>query len=131
MTPAPHVENTEDPSSNTNPLMILDPAPPAASASTSARGSWVSNLTIGQLGGVGTLLLLLSGGGGAGFSAMLMGGDIIHQDDLDLMEQRLRADLAKDRQIELLAQEQRLSTELADIDHKLDVIARELDIDLE
>lgn len=129
MTPAPHVENTEDPSSNTGPLMTLDPATPAALAS--ARGSWVSNLTIGQLGGVGTLLLVLSGGGGAGFSAMLMGGDVVHQDDLDEMEQRLRADLAKDRQIELLAQEQRLSTELADIVHKLDVIARELDIDLE
>ena len=91
----------------------------------------MSNLTIGQLGGVGTLLLLLSGGGGAGFSAMLMGADIVHQDELDEMEQRLRADLQKDRQIEMLAQEQRLAAELADIDHKLDVIARELDIDLE
>lgn len=92
----------------------------------------MSNLTIGQLGGVGTLLLLLSGGGGAGFSAMLLGGpDVVHQDELDEMEQRLRADLQKDRQIEMLAQEQRLAAELADIDHKLDVIARELDIDLE
>jgi hypothetical protein len=55
----------------------------------------------------------------------------VHQDELDEMEQRLRADLQKDRQIEMLAQEQRLAAELADIDHKLDVIARELDIDLE
>lgn len=92
----------------------------------------MSNLTIGQLGGVGTLLLLLSSGGGAGFSAMLLGApDVVHQDELDEMEQRLRADLQKDRQIEMLAQEQRLAAELADIDHKLDVIARELDIDLE
>ena len=90
----------------------------------------MSNLTIGQLGGVGTLLLLLSGGGGAGFS-MLMGADVVHRDELDEMEQRLRADLQKDRQIEMLAQEQRLASELSSIEHKLDVIARELDIDLE
>jgi len=129
MTSAPHVESTTDPP--TSPPVTLDPIPSASASASTGRTGFISNLTIGQLGGVGTLLLLLSGGGGAGFSAMLMGGDIIHQDDLDLMEQRLRADLAKDRQIELLAQEQRLSTELADIDHKLDVIARELDIDLE
>jgi len=79
------------------------------------------------------VLLLLSGGGGAGagLSAMLMGGDVVHQDELDEMEQRLRADLQKDRQIEMLAQEQRLASELSSIEHKLDVIARELDIDLE
>jgi hypothetical protein len=128
-TPAPPVEPTADPSSVAS--VPLDPAPGAAPA-PAPRGSWVSSLTIGQLGGVGTLLLLLSGGGGAGFSAMLLGGpDVVHQDELDEMEQRLRADLQKDRQIEMLAQEQRLAAELADIDHKLDVIARELDIDLE
>lgn len=125
--PAPPVEPTADPSSVAS--VTLDPAPGAAPA-PAPRGSWVSNLTIGQLGGVGTVLLLLSGGGGAGFS-MLMGADVVHQDELDEMEQRLRADLQKDRQIEMLAQEQRLAAELADIDHKLDVIARELDIDLE
>lgn len=125
--PAPPVEPTADPPSVA--AVTLDPAPGAAPA---PRGSWVSNLTIGQLGGVGTLLLLLSSGGGAGFSAMLLGApDVVHQDELDEMEQRLRADLQKDRQIEMLAQEQRLAAELADIDHKLDVIARELDIDLE
>ena len=123
--PAPPVEPTADPPSVA--AVTLDPAPGAAPA---LRGSWVSNLTIGQLGGVGTLLLLLSGGGGAGFS-MLLGADIVHQDELAEMEARLRADLQKDRQIEMLAQEQRLAAELADIDHKLDVIARELDIDLE
>ena len=124
-TPAPPVEPTADPPSVA--AVTLDPPAPAPAP----RGSWVSNLTIGQLGGVGTLLLLLSGGGGAGFSAMLMGADIVHQDELDEMEQRLRADLQKDRQIEMLAQEQRLASELSTIDHKLDVIARELDIDLE
>ncbi len=126
--PAPPVEPTADPPSVA--AVTLDPAPNAAPA---PRGSWVSSLTIGQLGGVGTVLLLLSGGGGAGagLSAMLMGGDVVHQDELAEMEQRLRADLQKDRQIEMLAQEQRLAAELADIDHKLDVIARELDIDLE
>ncbi len=126
--PAPPVEPTADPPSVAS--VTLDPAPGAAPA---PRGSWVSNLTIGQLGGVGTVLLLLSGGGGAGagLSAMLMGADVVHQDELAEMEQRLRADLQKDRQIEMLAQEQRLAAELADIDHKLDVIARELDIDLE
>jgi len=124
-TPAPPVEPTADPPSVA--AVTLDPPAPAPAT----RGSWVSNLTIGQLGGVGTLLLLLSGGGGAGFSAMLMGADVVHQDELDEMEQRLRADLQKDRQIEMLAQEQRLASELATIDHKLDVIARELDIDLE
>jgi hypothetical protein len=125
--PAPPVEPTADPPSVA--AVTLDP-PASAPA---PRGSWVSNLTIGQLGGVGTVLLLLSGGGGAGagLSAMLMGGDVVHQDELAEMEQRLRADLQKDRQIEMLAQEQRLAAELADIDHKLDVIARELDIDLE
>ena len=123
--PAPPVEPTADPPSVA--AVTLDPAPAAAPAS---RGSWVSNLTIGQLGGVGTLLLLLSGGGGAGFS-MLLGADIVHQDELAEMEARLRADLQKDRQIEMLAQEQRLAAELSTIDHKLDVIARELDIDLE
>ena len=123
--PAPPVEPTADPPSVA--AVTLDPPAPAPAP----RGSWVSNLTIGQLGGVGTLLLLLSGGGGAGFSAMLMGADVVHQDELDEMEQRLRADLQKDRQIEMLAQEQRLASELATIDHKLDVIARELDIDLE
>jgi hypothetical protein len=126
-TPAPPVEPTADPSSVAS--VTLDPAPGAAPA-PAPRGSWVSNLTIGQLGGVGTLLLLLSGGGGAGFS-MLMGADVVHRDELDEMEQRLRADLQKDRQIEMLAQEQRLAAELSTIDHKLDVIARELDIDLE
>ena len=126
--PAPPVEPTADPPSVAS--VTLDPAPGAAPAPAS-RGSWVSNLTIGQLGGVGTLLLLLSGGGGAGFSAMLMGADVVHQDELDEMETRLRADLQKDRQIEMLAQEQRLAAELSTIDHKLDVIARELDIDLE
>jgi hypothetical protein len=126
-TPAPPVEPTADPSSVAS--VTLDPAPGAAPA-PAPRGSWVSNLTIGQLGGVGTVLLLLSGGGGAGFS-MLMGADVVHQDELDEMEARLRADLQKDRQIEMLAQEQRLAAELATIDHKLDVIARELDIDLE
>ena len=124
-TPAPPVEPTADPPSVA--AVTLDP-PASAPA---PRGSWVSNLTIGQLGGVGTLLLLLSGGGGAGFSAMLMGADVVHQDELDEMEARLRADLQKDRQIEMLAQEQRLAAELSTIDHKLDVIARELDIDLE
>lgn len=126
--PAPPVEPTADPPSVA--AVTLDPAPGAAPA-PAPRGSWVSNLTIGQLGGVGTLLLLLSGGGGAGFSAMLMGADVVHQDELDEMETRLRADLQKDRQIEMLAQEQRLAAELSTIDHKLDVIARELDIDLE
>jgi hypothetical protein len=126
--PAPPVEPTADPPSVAS--VTLDPAPGAAPA-PAPRGSWVSSLTIGQLGGVGTLLLLLSGGGGAGFSAMLMGADVVHQDELAEMEARLRADLQKDRQIEMLAQEQRLAAELADIDHKLDVIARELDIDLE
>jgi len=126
--PAPPVEPTADPSSVAS--VTLDPAPGAAPA-PAPRGSWVSNLTIGQLGGVGTLLLLLSGGGGAGFSAMLMGADVVHQDELDEMEQRLRADLQKDRQIEMLAQEQRLAAERSTIDHKLDAIARELDIDLE
>ena len=92
----------------------------------------MSNLTIGQLGGVGTVLLLLSGGGSAGAGlSMLMGADVVHQDELAEMEQRLRADLQKDRQLEMLAQEQRLAAELSTIDHKLDVIARELDIDLE
>ena len=123
-TPAPPVEPTADPSSVAS--VTLDPPAPAPAP----RGSWVSNLTIGQLGGVGTLLLLLSGGGGAGFS-MLLGADVVHQDELAEMEARLRADLQKDRQIEMLAQEQRLAAELAEIDHKLDVIARELDIDLE
>mgnify|MGYP003145520437 FL=1 len=66
-----------------------------------------------------------------GFSALMIGGDVVHQDDLDEMETRLRADLQKDRQIEMLAQEQRLAAELSTIDHKLDLIARELDIDLE
>jgi hypothetical protein len=122
--PAPPVEPTADPPSVA--AVTLDPPAPAPAP----RGSWVSNLTIGQLGGVGTVLLLLSGGGGAGFS-MLMGADVVHQDELDEMEARLRADLQKDRQIEMLAQEQRLAAELATIDHKLDVIARELDIDLE
>jgi hypothetical protein len=126
--PAPPVEPTADPPSVAS--VTLDPAPGAAPA-PAPRGSWVSSLTIGQLGGVGTLLLLLSGGGGAGFSAMLMGADVVHQDELAEMEARLRADLQKDRQIEMLAQEQRLAAELATIDHKLDVIARELDIDLE
>jgi hypothetical protein len=121
-TPAPPVEPTADPPSA---AVTLDPTP------APARGSWVSSLTIGQLGGVGTLLLVLSGGGGAGFSAMLMGADVVHQEELDEMEQRLRADLQKDRQIEMLAQEQRLASELSSIEHKLDVIARELDIDLE
>lgn len=121
--PAPPVEPTADPPSA---AVTLDPTP------VPARGSWVSSLTIGQLGGVSGLLLLLSGGGGAGFSAMLLGGpDVVHQDDLDEMEARLRADLQKDRQIEMLAQEQRLASELSSIEHKLDVIARELDIDLE
>lgn len=123
MAPAPHVENTDDPPSNVS--MTLDPVPGVR------RASWVSSLTLGQLGGVGGLLLLLSGGGGAGFSAMLLGADVVHQDELEAMEVRLRADLQKDRQIEMLAQEQRLAAELADIDHKLDVIARELEIDLE
>ena len=122
--PAPPVEPTADPPSVA--AVTLDPPAPAPAP----RGSWVSNLTIGQLGGVGTLLLLLSGGGGAGFS-MLLGADIVHQDELAEMEARLRADLQKDRQIEMLAQEQRLAAELSTIDHKLDVIARELDIDLE
>ena len=126
--PAPPVEPTADPPSVAS--VTLDP-PPGAAPAPAPRGSWVSNLTIGQLGGVGTLLLLLSGGGGAGFSAMLMGADVVHQDELDEMETRLRADLQKDRQIEMLAQEQRLAAELSTIDHKLDVIARELDIDLE
>ena len=122
--PAPPVEPTADPPSVA--AVTLDPAP------APARGSWVSSLTIGQLGGVGTLLLLLSGGGGAGFSAMLLGGpDVVHQDELAEMEARLRVDLQKDRQIEMLAQEQRLASELSSIEHKLDVIARELDIDLE
>jgi hypothetical protein len=123
--PAPPVEPTADPPSVA--AVTLDPAP------APARGSWVSSLTIGQLGGVGTVLLLLSGGGGAGagLSAMLMGGDVVHQAELDEMEQRLRADLQKDRQLEMLAQEQRLASELSSIEHKLDVIARELDIDLE
>jgi hypothetical protein len=121
--PAPPVEPTADPPSVA--AVTLDPAP------APARGSWVSSLTIGQLGGVGTLLLVLSGGGGAGFSAMLMGADVVHQEELDEMEQRLRADLQKDRQLEMLAQEQRLASELSSIEHKLDVIARELDIDLE
>lgn len=126
-TPAPPVEPTADPPSVA--AVTLDPAPGAAPA---LRGSWVSNLTIGQLGGVGTVLLLLSGGGGAGAGfSMLMGADIVHQEELDEMEQRLRADLQKDRQIEMLAQEQRLAAELSSIEHKLDVIARELDIDLE
>ena len=125
--PAPPVEPTADPPSVA--AVTLDPAPGAAPA-PAPRGSWVSNLTIGQLGGVGTVLLLLSGGGGAGFS-MLLGADIVHQDELAEMEARLRADLQKDRQIEMLAQEQRLASELSSIEHKLDVIARELDIDLE
>jgi len=122
MAPAPHVETTDDPPSNVS--MTLDPAP-------SRRGSWVSSLTIGQLGGVGSLLLLLSGGGGAGFSAMLLGADVVHQDELEAMEVRLRADLQKDRQIEMLAQEQRLAAELADIDTKLAIIGRELGLSLE
>lgn len=122
MTPAPHVENTDDTPSNVS--MTLDPAP-------SRRGSWVSNLTIGQLGGFGSLILVLSGGGGAGFSAMLLGADIVHQDELEAMEVRLRADLQKDRQIEMLAQEQRLAAELADIDTKLAIIGRELGLALE
>jgi len=121
--PAPPVEPTADPPSA---AVTLDPTP------VSSRGSWVSSLTIGQLGGVSGLLLLLSGGGGAGFSAMILGGpDVVHQDELAEMEQRLRVDLQKDRQIEMLAQEQRLASELSSIEHKLDVIARELDIDLE
>ena len=125
-TPAPPVEPTADPPSVA--AVTLDPPAPAPAP----RGSWVSNLTIGQLGGVGTVLLLLSGGGSAGAGlSMLMGADVVHQDELAEMEQRLRADLQKDRQIEMLAQEQRLASELATIDHKLDVIARELDIDLE
>jgi hypothetical protein len=125
MTPSPNIEPTGDPP--TTPPMTLDPVPSASAG----RGGFISNLTIGQLGGVGTLLLLLSGGGGVGFSALMIGGDVVHQDDLDEMEQRLRADLQKDRQIEMLAQEQRLAAELSTIDHKLDLIARELDIDLE
>lgn len=125
MTPSPHIEPTGDPP--TTPPMTLDPVPSASAG----RGGFISNLTIGQLGGVGTLLLLLSGGGGMGFSALMIGGDVVHQDDLDEMETRLRADLQKDRQIEMLAQEQRLAAELSTIDHKLDLIARELDIDLE
>ena len=121
--PAPPVEPTADPPSA---AVTLDPTP------SPARGSWVSNLTIGQLGGVGTVLLLLSGGGSAGAGlSMLMGADVVHQDELAEMEKRLRADLQKDRQIEMLAQEQRLASELSSIEHKLDVIARELDIDLE
>ena len=123
MPPSPHVEPTSDPP--TSPPMTLDPV----ASAPAGRGGWISNLTIGQLGGFGTLLLLLSGSGGAGFSAMIMGDrDVVHQEDLDDMAARLRADLQKDRKIELLAQEQRLAAELADIDHKLDVIARELDI---
>jgi hypothetical protein len=124
--PAPPIESSHDPP--TNPSMTLDPAPsPPAS-----RGNWVSNLTLGQISGVGGLLLILSGGGGTITSAMMMGGgDVVKQEDLEDLEARLRADMAKDRQLELLAQEQRLVTELADIHHKLDVIARELDIDLE
>tara|TARA_Y100001973_G_C4917346_1_gene194751 strand:+ start:92 stop:460 length:369 start_codon:yes stop_codon:yes gene_type:complete len=122
MAPAPHVETTDDPPSNVT--MTVDPA-------AVRRGSWVSNLTIGQLGGVGSLLLLLSGGGGMGFSALVFGGDLVHQDELEAMEVRLRADLQKDRQIEMLAQEQRLAAELADIDTKLAIIGRELGLSLE
>ena len=125
MTPSPHIEPTGDPP--TTPPMTLDPVPSASAG----RGGFISNLTIGQLGGVGTLLLLLSGGGGMGFSALMIGGDVVHQDDLDEMETRLRADLQKDRQIEMLAQEQRLAAELSTIAHKLDLIARDLDIDRE
>ena len=77
------------------------------------------------------MLLLLSGGGGAGFSAMLLGADVVHQDELEAMELRLRADLQKDRQIEMLAQEQRLAAELAEIDTKLAIIGRELGLSLE
>ena len=78
------------------------------------------------------MLLLLSGSGGAaGFSALMLGGDVVHQDELDAMEVRLRADLQKDRQIEMLAQEQRLAAELADIDTKLAIIGRELGLSLE
>jgi hypothetical protein len=124
MTPAPHVENTDDPPSNVN--MTLDPVPGVR------RASWVSSLTLGQLGGVGGLLLLLSGSGGAaGFSALMLGGDVVHQDELEAMEVRLRADLQKDRQIEMLAQEQRLAAELAEIDTKLAIIGRELGLSLE
>lgn len=124
--PAPPIESSHDPP--TNPSMTLDPvsSPPVS------RGNWVSNLTLGQISGVGGLLLILSGGGGTITSAMMMGGgDVVKQEDLENLEARLRADMAKDRQLELLAQEQRLVTELADIHHKLDVIARELDINLE
>ncbi len=124
MTPVP-VENTEDPASATGPLVAIDV--PAAKS----RGNFLSNLTLGQIGGVGGLLLLLSGGGGTITSAMMMGGgDVVKQQDLEELETRLREDLAKDRQLELLAQEQRLVTELGELGHKLDVIARELDIDL-
>ena len=77
------------------------------------------------------MLLLLSGGGGMGFSALVFGGDLVHQDELEAMEVRLRADLQKDRQIEMLAQEQRLAAELADIDTKLAIIGRELGLSLE
>lgn len=128
--PAPPIESSHDPP--TNPSMTLDPVP----SPPVSRGNWVSNLTLGQISGVAGLVLLFGGGSGSLTSAMITGnGDVVKQDelqeDLEELETRLREDMAKDRQLEILAQEQRLITELADIHHKLDVIARELDIDLE
>tara|TARA_R100001129_G_scaffold17221_2_gene11167 strand:- start:3116 stop:3499 length:384 start_codon:yes stop_codon:yes gene_type:complete len=118
----------------TSPMMTLDP--PTQESAPPARSSWVSNLTLGQLSGVAGLVLLFGGGSGSLTSAMITGnGDVVKQDqlqaDLEELETRLRDDMAKDRQLELLAQEQALSTELRELGHKLDVIARHLEIELE
>lgn len=111
--------------------MTLDP-PTQDAVARPVRSSWLSSLTPTQISGVAGLILLFSGGGGTITSAMMMGGnDVVKQEDLQELEVRLRADIAKDRELERLAQEQRLSAELGELGHKLDLIARHLEINIE